>query len=294
MTKDERRDRSRELQALLNKAPFKKISASQLGRANFAWLHKVPAAPPYSTADAASQSYALLRKGQTLGDSSLDRINPFIEMLGNLGERNQDDVVPTIERLAAQNGKPIDDQNPADHPIGAVTKELPPELAISAEVTEALAGAFGQVKLLYEQKKGELVRREDELAGLRSEVRQLEGILKAAGIVPREKRSGHPGRRPTQEEPAKKRPGHGNVSDATALVILDQIREFFSNGGEPALPDVAGSFTRPQIEQATGRHHSQVSAAIEKLREQGHIRAAGITKHPTSGMKTNVYALEAV
>jgi hypothetical protein len=72
---------------------------------------------------------------------------------------------------------------------------------------------------------------------------------------------------------------------------LEDIRGYLASN-PPALADVPGSFTRPGIERALGVHHSKVTAAVDKLRELGYIRAAGVLAGKT-GQKVNVYAIVA-
>lgn len=278
MTGEERRERSRQLAEQLKAPSFREISSHQLGKATYAWLLETKAAEPYDTPTGAAQTFGILRKGTSVGEMNIARTEAFLAAI-------EGDPAEFVARWAGQNGTGPDlhDGNPA--------RELPPELVVSEETQKAMAAAFGQVKLLYDQKKAELTKKEDELHGLRSEVRQMEGILKAAGIIPRAVRQGHPGRRPPKEEPPKKqRQTKGShVSNETAMKILEQIKGFVASN-PPVLEDVPGSFTRPQIERGLGLHHSQVGAAVEKLREQGYIRAAGLTQAP-SGQKMNVFAV---
>jgi len=270
MGTDERSAASRQLQAIISSRPFAEISSNQLGRATYAWLMSSKAVQPYDTADGAAQTYSILRKGKTIGQLNIERTEAFLAMLDG-----ENDPVATVENWAKRNG-----HQPPDG------EEDEPRVNIPDEVRELL----GPIAERYEAAQTVVEQKQAELHEAREVRNTLLNILKAAGIVPRDKRTGSPGRRPKTEPPPKKNKNH--VSDETALKILEEIQAYFRDGGEPALPDVAGSFTRPQIEKMTGRHHSQMSSAVEKLRDMGHVRAAGITKSPVTGMKTNVYALE--
>jgi hypothetical protein len=267
MDTDERRQRGAELTKRLGTQPLAPISSNQLGKATHAWLMSSKAVQPYDTSDGAAQTYSILRKGKTIGQLNIERTEAFLAMLDG-----EDDPVATVENWAKRNGHQPPDQ-----------EEDEPRVRIPDEVRELLgpiADRYEAAQTIVEQKQAEL----NEAREVRN---TLLNILKAAGIVPRDKRSGSPGRRP-KEEPKKKNKNH--VSDETAAKILEEIKGFLASN-PPVLEDVPGSFTRPQIEKAIGRHHSQVSAAVEKLREQGHVRAAGIVAADNTGVKTNVYAV---
>lgn len=278
MTKEERQERSLRLGALLNAPPLLEIPANQLGKATYAWLRSSKAAKPYDSHEGAAQTFNLLRKGQTIGDVNIERTEAFLDAI----EGDPKEWVTTwVERnghLPAASGTPSGPRDPA------------PELVISEETQQALQGAFGQVKLLYDQKKNELAREEERLYQLRAEVRQMEHALKAVGLMPREKRNGTPGRRPAASQEKPKTKG-SHVSEETAMKILEEIKGYVASN-PPALEDVPGSFTRPAVEKALGRHHSQIGSAIEVLREKGLVRAAGLTTNE-KGRRMNVWAVVA-
>jgi hypothetical protein len=270
VSSDQRREKSRELQARLSRRPLSEIPGNQLGKATYAWLIETKAAQPYDSPDGAGQTYSIVRAGKTIGDLNILRLESFLDML-----EEEDDPYATVQGWIHRNGG-----NPTDDDDDTPRVNIPDEVR---ELLGPIAERYEAAQTIVEQKQAEL----NEAREVRN---TLLNILKAAGIVPRDKRAGHPGRRPKEAPTPKKNKNH--VSDETALKVLEEIRAYFAEGGESALPDVAGSFTRPQIEKVTGRHHSQMSAAVEKLRDQGHVRAAGITKSPATGQKVNVYALE--
>ena len=269
MGTDERSATSRELQAIVSARPLAEIPSNQLGRATHAWLMSSRAVQPYDTADGAAQTYSILRKGKTIGQLNIERTKAFLAMLDG-----ENDPVAAIENWAKRNGH----QPPAE-------EEDEPRVNVPDEVRELL----GPIAERYEAAQTIVEQKQAELNEAREVRNTLLNILKAAGIVPRDKRTGSPGRRP-KEEPKKKNKNH--VSDETALKILEQIKGYVASNA-PALPDVPGSFTRPDVERGLGLHHSQVGAAVEKLREMGHVRAAGITRSPATNQKTNVYAVVA-
>ena len=272
------REATAELRSQLNALPLGHLSASTLGHANFAYLRETRAAEPWDTPSGANQTLGLLRKGTTLGEINRQRVSVFLAML-----REQADPAQTVEEWSLRNG-----HVPQAPGIGGghVKHEPRPEpVAPEVEVDPELIALLAPVQERYEEAKAETDRLQAELAKAREESNRLLAILKAAGIVPRATYQ------KKEEKKPKKKSKNSHVSDETAQKILEGMRGFVASN-PPVLEDVPGSFTRPQIEKALGLHHSQVAAAVEKLREQGYVRAAGLTQAP-SGQKANVYAVVA-
>jgi hypothetical protein len=271
-------EKTQELLAQLERLNVGELSASTLGHANYAWLNETKAATPYSTPDAASQMYAVLRKRQTVGETTQERIGPFLEMLAS-----EEDPIATIQEWSLRNG-----HEPQAPGLGGGTVERRTEVEraeLNQEVDDELVKLLAPIQERYDAAKREVDRLGTELAKARAEANRLLAILKAAGIVERMTYL----KKESAPKPRKQKHGT-HVSDETALKILEGIRGFVASN-PPALEDVPGSFTRPAIEKGLGLHHSQLGAAVEKLREQGYIRAAGLTTK--SGQKTSVFAVVA-
>jgi len=270
-------EKTAELRGRLDSLQLGDVSASTIGHAAYAWLGNGELA--YSTADAAAQQVALVRKGATIGERNQERIGSFLSML-----QESADPAATVVELSARNGHVLGER---PNPIGAVKIEEEPkkEPALTPPLPQELVPLMDNVRSMYDTAKAEVDRLQEELREKRAVANQLMGILKAAGV---EERAKYDKKAPEK----KKRPSHASVSDATAQKILGEIKSILATT-PPALSDVPGSFTRPLVEKATGRHHSQIGAAVEKLRESGQIRAAGLVETGKGKMKTNVYAVVA-
>jgi competence protein ComGC len=268
------REASDELRTKLEQLNLKEVSYSTIGHAAYAWLNETKAGPTFSTPDAASQMIGILAKGQSVGETSQARLEPFFTMLAE-----QADPIATIEQWSLRNG-----HEPQAPGIGGGAIERrtdTPRAEFVPEVDEELVKLLAPIQERYEAAKREVDQHQAELTKLKAEANRLLGILKAAGIVPKAQYQ--------KREPKAKKARGSHVSDERAMEILGRIKSYVASN-PPALPDVPGSFTRPAIEKAFDLNHSQVAAAVEKLREQGYVRAAGLSTTP-SGQKINVFAV---
>jgi len=261
--------RSAELRARLEALKVNKLSFSTLGHASYTWLNETKAVSPFTTPAAASQMFGILSKGETLGQSSQERIAPFIEML-EASENPSATIIELSERnghaaqLAGQGGGSVEEE-----PITVF------------HITERMRPILQPIVERYEEAQAEVERIREQFDAARTEASTLLNMLKAAGAVERKVY------KPQKKMPQKQSKG-SHVSEETALRILEQIKGYVASS-PPALEDVPGSFTRPEIERGLGLHHSQVGAAVERLRDMGHIRAAGIVK--LGNQKANVFAV---
>jgi hypothetical protein len=272
------REASDELRTELAQLNLKGVSYSTIGHAAYAWLNETKAGPAFSTPDAASQMIGILAKGQSIGETSQARLAPFITMLAE-----QDDPAATVQEWSLRNGHEPQAPGLGGGRIEHRTNGEPEPVVL--EVDPELAALLAPVQERYEKAKAEVDQHQAELVKLKAEANRLLGILKAAGIVPKAQYQ------KKEPKPKAKKSSASHISDEKAMEILGKIKGYVAST-PPALEDVPGSFTRPGIEKALGLHHSQVGAAVEKLREQGYIRAAGLTSTP-SGQKVNAYAVVA-
>jgi hypothetical protein len=270
-----------ELRSRLDALPIAELSASTIGHANYAWLNETRHEKPFGTPDAASQMYALLRKGNTIGEMNQERMTPFLEMLAT-----EADPAATVQQWSLRNGHEPMAAGRGGKNISEPTPSPEPSVEPVTEIPESLRALLAPLQARYELLEEEVAKRQAYLDEAKSELTTLRQMLKTAGVIEKAVyRKSEP-----ESKPRKQAKG-SHVSDETAQNILEQIRGFVASN-PPALEDVPGSFTRPMIEKGIGLHHSQVGAAVEKLREQGYIRAAGLTTAP-GGQKTNVFAVVA-
>ena len=267
-----------ELRSQFEQLNLKEVSFSTIGHAAYAWLNETKAGPPFSTPDAASQMVGMLSKGQTLGEVSQDRFRPFFEMLAT-----QTDPSATVQEWSLRNGHEPQAPGTGGGHVGREPTTSEPE-PIVFNVDESLRPLLDPIIERYEGAQAVVDQRQAELDAAKHERNVLLNILKAAGVVERKKYVAK------QAAPPKAKKSGPHISEESALKILEEIRGYLASN-PPALPDVPASFTRPDIERGLGLHHSKVSAAVDRLRDLGHVRAAGITTSPTTNQKTNVYAL---
>lgn len=265
--------RTAELRSQLDALKVDDLSASTLGHAAYAWMTEAKMADPFSTADAASQMVGLLRNGKTLGEKTQERLRPFLDMLAESDKPRE-----TAVEWSQRNG-----HAPTRPGLGGGLLSEEEEITVY-NIPEHMRPLLEPIVEQYKVAQAEVEKRRTYFEEARSEAAILLNMLKAAGVVEREKRT-------KREEKPKPRQARGShISEESAMKILEDIRGYLANGHPPTLPDVPGSFTRPELERALGLHHSKITAAVERLREMGQVRAAGVVASP-SGQKVNVFAV---
>lgn len=261
------------LRTQLDGLSLSKLSASTIGHAAFAWQDETKATNPFPTPVAASQVVGLLRKGKTLSETTQERLVPFFAMLAE-----SPNPAETVTELSQRNGH-------VPQRAGLGGGKLEEEDITVFHITEKRRPLLQQIVDQYEVAQAETEKRRAQFEEARAEAQILLNMLKAAGVV-FERRKKH---KRVKEGPAKRKGSH--ISEESALKVLEDIRGYIADGHAPVLPDVPGSFTRSEIEKALNIHHSKVGAAVGRLREMGHLRAAGVVASGKSNQKATVFAL---
>lgn len=97
-----------------------------------------------------------------------------------------------------------------------------------------------------------------------AEVRRIKAILKAAGHGEEEAK---PKKKKKAEKPLR-------VNEETRASVLNAVH--LASKMCATLPGVPGSFTVKDLEEYTPIHHSSIRTAINNLRDEGIVRAAGL------------------